>query len=327
MSFIDEVRIHIKAGRGGDGVVRFRHEKGKEFSGPSGGNGGKGGDIFVKAVSDIGVLAGYRHRKSFKAGDGDPGFKNSCHGKSGEELVIDLPVGSVVTNLETGKKIHLLKLGEIVKILQGGRGGLGNEHFKGSTNQRPQEWTPGKDGEEADFYIEVELVADVGLIGLPNAGKSSLLNCLTNADAKVGNFQFTTLEPNLGAMYTVILADIPGLIEGASEGRGLGHKFLRHVRRTKMLVHCVSCENEDIKEVYDVIRNEITKYDPELGERDEILLLTKTDVLDEKALKVKVKEAKKLNKNILTVSAYDDDSLKKLRDELTKRVNKFREEE
>ena len=326
MAFIDEIGIHIKAGRGGDGVVRWRHEKGKEFSGPSGGNGGRGGDVYVKAVSDIGILASYKHKKEFAAGDGDPGFKNSCHGKNGTELEVLLPVGSIVENKSSGKKIHLLTIGERVKILSGGRGGLGNEHFKGSKNVRPEESTPGKDGEDAEFYIEVELVADMGLMGLPNAGKSSFLNIVTNAGVKVGDFKFTTLEPNLGAMYGVILADIPGLIEGASEGKGLGHKFLRHIKRTKMLVHCISCENENITETYNTIRNELEKYDPELAKKDEVILLTKTDTVDADTLKLKIKEAKKLNKDVLTISVYDDSLIKKISDELIKRVRKMNDD-
>jgi GTPase len=320
MAFVDEIKIHVKAGRGGDGVVRWLHEKGKEFGGPSGGNGGNGGDVLVKAISDMAVLAGYRHKKEFAAENGEPGFKNSQFGKNGEDLIIPLPVGSVITNLETGEKIQLLTLGEEVQILKGGRGGLGNEHFKGSKNIRPTESTPGKPGEEADFYIELELVADVGLIGLPNAGKSSLLNAVTNASAKVGNFQFTTLEPNLGAMYGVILADIPGLIEGASEGKGLGHKFLRHIKRTKMLMHCISCENENISEVYKVIRHELEQYDEDMKEKQEIILLTKTDTVDEATLKAKIKEAKKLNKDVMTISILDEDSLKKFSDTITKLI-------
>ena len=219
--FIDELTLFLKAGRGGDGVVRWRHEKGKEYSGPSGGNGGKGGDVYALAVRDIGILSAYRNVKLIEAGVGADGAKDLKQGKSGKDVEVKLPVGSRLTNLSTGHSLELLKDGERVLILQGGRGGLGNEHFKSSINVRPKESTPGVPGEEAEFKIELLLVADVGIIGLPNAGKSSLLNTLTKAHSKVGDFPFTTLEPALGSFYGYILADIPGLIEGASEGRGL----------------------------------------------------------------------------------------------------------
>jgi GTPase len=320
MAFVDELQFYIKAGRGGDGVVRWLHEKGKEFGGPAGGNGGNGGSVFVRAVRDLGILAKYRNVKEFTAEKGGDGMRNSMHGKNGEDLYIDLPIGSVVTNLETKKKFHLLEEGEAVQILEGGRGGLGNEHFKASTNIRPQEWTPGKEGEEGNFLIELELVVDAGFIGLPNAGKSSLLNAITNADAKVGSYAFTTLEPNLGDLYGFILADIPGLIEGASEGKGLGHAFLRHTKRTKMLLHCISLENEDIVAVYDTIRNELENFDPALSEKQEIVVLTKTDVTDEAGLKKAIKAISKRNKDVLSVTILDDSSLKILKDELVKRL-------
>lgn len=318
MAFIDELKIKIKAGSGGNGVVRWLHEKSKEYSGPSGGNGGKGGDAYIKGVRDIGILARYKNTKELFAERGQDGMKDSMHGKNGEDLIIELPLGSVVKNSETREEFNLLEDGQSIKILNGGRGGLGNEYFKSSKNQTPEQFTLGKAGEEAMFSIEVELVADAGLIGLPNAGKSSLLNELTNAKSKVGAYQFTTLEPALGDMYGFILADIPGLIEGASEGKGLGDKFLRHIKRTKVLLHCLSLENEDLTESYKVIRKELEAYSEELAQKEEILILTKTDVVDEKILKIKIKEAKKLNKQLFTVTVYDDTSIKDLKDNLIK---------
>jgi GTP-binding protein len=318
MAFIDELKLHMKAGKGGDGVVRWLHEKGKEFMGPAGGDGGRGADIYAKAIRDIGVLAGYKNLKEVVAPRGEDGGNKNCHGADGKDLYLDLPVGSVITNLQTGGKVFLDKEGDIKLLAKGGRGGIGNEHFKSSTNQRPEKATPGMPGEEFDFFIEVELVADAGLIGLPNAGKSSLINELTNAKSKVGAYQFTTLEPALGDMYGFILADLPGLIEGASEGKGLGDKFLRHIKRTKILFHCLSLESTKLITDYKTIRKELKSYSQELADKKEVLILTKTDAVDEKTLKSAIKKMSKLNPNILTVTILDDASLKKLKDDLIK---------
>ncbi len=318
MAFIDEVKIHIKAGKGGDGVVRWLHEKGKEFLGPAGGNGGKGGDVYARAIRDIGILQTYKNIKELTAQDGEAGQNKSRQGKYGEDLYVDFPIGTVITNLNTGGKIYLNTEGETKLLAEGGKGGLGNEYFKASTNQRPEQSTPGKPGEEFDFFVEVELVADAGLIGLPNAGKSSLINELTNAKSKVGAYQFTTLEPALGDMYGFILADVPGLIEGASEGRGLGHKFLRHIKRTKMLLHCISLESTKIVTDYKTIRKELKAYSEDLANKEEIIILTKTDVLTPKEVEAVKNKIAKYNPNILTVSILDDASLKNLRDSLIK---------
>lgn len=318
MAFIDEVAFHVKAGKGGSGVERWLHEKGKEFMGPAGGNGGKGGDVYIEAVRDIGILVNYKNVKLLEAENGGDGGKKSMDGKNGDDLMIKLPIGSVVYNHDTEQQYELLKEGEKILILKGGRYGLGNEHFKASTNQRPLQTTKGREGEEADLHVELRLVVDAGFVGFPNAGKSSLLNALTRAKAKVASYQFTTLEPNLGDMFGFILADIPGLIEGASEGKGLGDKFLRHIERTKVLIHCISLENEDITTAYKTIRKELEVFDPKLIEKKEILLLTKTDLIDEKTLKVRLKEAKKLNPNVLFVSVINDEQVKTLRDDLIK---------
>lgn len=323
MAFVDEIEFHVKAGKGGDGVERWLHEKGKEFMGPAGGNGGKGGDVYVEAVRDIGILNSYRNTKLFEAENGKNGDKKGMEGRAGEDLVIKLPIGSVVYNKDTEQSFELLKEGEKVLILKGGRYGLGNEHFKSSVNQRPKQTTEGRVGEEADFKIVLKLIVDAGFVGFPNAGKSSLLNALTNAKSKVAAYQFTTLEPALGDMHGFILADIPGLIEGASEGKGLGDKFLRHISRTKMILHCISLENEDIKTAYKTIRNELENYSEELASKEEILILTKTDLVDEKTLAKKVKEAKKLNPNVLFVSVINDKQVKDLKDGLVKILRKL----
>jgi GTP-binding protein len=316
MSFIDEIQVRIKAGHGGNGVVRWRHEKGKDKAGAAGGNGGSGGDVYIRAVRNLNILAQYRHIKEFAAKAGAPGFKHSMDGKNGDDLIIDLPIGSTVKNLETGKVFNLLEDEKQIKILKGGRGGLGNEHFKASTNVKPRESTPGKPGEEAEFLIELALVADAGLVGLPNAGKSSLLNALTNAQSKVGSYPFTTIEPHLGPLFGFILADIPGVIEGASGGKGLGHKFLKHITRTKLILHCVSAENEDIAAAYKTIRTELSAYSDELAHKPEIILLTKTDTVSESEVKEKLKILKKLNKKVIPASVMSDESVKQVSDEI-----------
>ncbi|MFA5841831.1 MAG: GTPase ObgE [Candidatus Paceibacterota bacterium] len=318
MAFVDEIKLKMKAGKGGDGVVRWLHGKGRPLMGPAGGNGGRGGNVYVRAIRDVHILSKYVHKKEFVAENGGDGAKNSLHGRDGKDIEVELPIGSVITNLNTGDKFSLEHEGEKILVLNSGRGGLGNEHFKSSTNRSPKEFTLGDEGESSEFLIELELFADVGFIGLPNAGKSSLLNSITRAHAKIGAYAFTTLEPNLGEMYGFILADLPGLIEGAAEGKGLGHKFLRHVKRTKMLAHLVALDNEDLKKAYKSVRDEIKKYDPVLFKKREILILTKSDMVSEVELKKKIKIAEKLNDTVFTVSLYDDKSVKDLQDKLVK---------
>lgn len=335
MAFIDEMTISAEAGRGGNGVVRWRQEKFIPKGGPAGGDGGRGGNFYIFAVRDIHILSRYKAKKDFKAGRGEDGGKKSLHGKNGEDYILELPVGSVITNTETDEVWQLTEEGQKFQILRGGYGGFGNEHFKSSTNTTPRQSREGQDGEKGIFKIELELFADIGLIGLPNAGKSSLLNTITNAEAKVADYPFTTLDPNLGDFYGYIIADIPGLIEGASEGKGLGVKFLRHIKRTKMLAHLVSFENlsrgsTGMMRAYKEIRKELENYDKKLSlgkeglsYKKEIIVLTKTDVInDKKIIDKKITEFKKINKNVFVVSLFDDKMIKKFNDELIKILRK-----
>jgi GTP-binding protein len=319
---IDHVTLNIKAGKGGDGVVRWRREKGVPFGGPAGGDGGKGGDVYFRIVRDIQALSNYKHKKEWEAPEGESGQKRSMHGKNANDLILDIPVGSVVYNREYDKHYEFTEEGMHL-ILRGGKGGLGNENFKTSINRTPEEYTKGELGEWATFEIELKLIADVGLIGLPNAGKSSLLNAITRAGAKIGDYPFTTLEPNLGAYYGYVLADIPGLIEGASEGKGLGHKFLRHITRTKLLVHLVSAENDDVAKAYKTIREELGKYDKELIKREELVVLSKSDSTTKEECAKKVKELKKASKQEpIILSLFEDEKVKNFGDELIKKLKK-----
>jgi GTP-binding protein len=321
--FIDEIKFYAKAGTGGDGVVRWRREKFIDKGGPNGGDGGKGGDIYAVAVPDIHLLSKYKHKKEWRGNDGVEGSGGSKKGKDGEDLIIEFPVGSVITNAESGASVSLDYAGQKELLLKGGMGGYGNEQFKTSINTTPTKATKGKIGEQGNFKIELQLFADVGLVGLPNAGKSSLLNAITNASAKIGSYQFTTLDPNLGDFFGFTIADIPGLIEGAHEGKGLGIKFLRHIKRTRMIAHLVSFENENPMKVYKQIRKELESYDKSLLEKDEVIILTKTDVISDPKKIEKIKnEFLKLKRSVYTLSLYDDKLVKDLMDELVKLLRK-----
>lgn len=313
---IDDVTIKAEAGNGGKGAVAFN--KNLMSLGPAGGSGGKGGSIYLEGVSDLNALEQFRHKKNIKAKDGANGKGQFNDGPDGSDLVLKIPVGTVIQKMETDETGEVLKIGERILVAKGGLGGKGNFHFRSSTNTTPKQFQGGLPGEHFTVRLELKLIADVGLIGLPNAGKSSLLNELTKAKSRVANYPFTTLEPNLGAYYELILADIPGLIEGASVGKGLGIKFLRHIERTKIIFHLISAESENPAKDYKIIKNELETYNKELIKKPEYIFLSKSDILPLEEIKNKITDLKKIHENVFPISVYDWDSLEKVKNILNK---------
>jgi len=317
---IDDITIKISAGHGGTGCVAFN--KNLMSLGPAGGSGGEGGSVYFEAISDLGALRQFRFKKEISAPNGRDGKGHFCDGPDGKDLVIKLPVGTVIHNLDTQKDSELTKVGQKILVAKGGRGGRGNFLFRSATNTTPKQFEEGKPGEEFNLRLELKMIADVGFIGLPNVGKSSLLNELTNANAKTANYQFTTLEPNLGVYYGLILADIPGLIEGASEGKGLGHKFLKHIERTKILFHFLAADSDDIAKDYKAIRKELKQFNPELLEKPEYIVISRSDTVTPEELKKKLAKAKKISKNAIAISIHDWDSVEKIKEILNNIENK-----
>lgn len=313
---IDDVTIKVKAGDGGRGAVAF--EKNKMALGPTGGTGGSGGNVYLEGVFDLSALNQFRHKKELKAENGKDGRGQYRDGITGSDLILKVPVGTVIHKLSDNTDQEIIKIGERVLVAKSGHGGKGNFLFRGPRSTSPKRFQFGLPGEENDLRLELKLIADIGFVGLPNVGKSSLLNELTSAKSKVANYAFTTLEPNLGVYYGLILADIPGLIEGASTGKGLGIKFLRHVERTKILFHFISSESEKPVSDYKTIRKELGVYNKTLLKKEEYLFLTKSDAVNAKDLKKKITALKKFNKRILPVSIYDFDSINKVKNILNK---------
>lgn len=304
---IDDVIVRLKAGKGGDGAATFSNIFMQR--GPTGASGGKGGDIILEGASNLDALKQFRFTKEVEGKDGERGGSHTRDGAGAPDTVLRIPVGTVVTDTATGEQYEITKVGEQKVAVRGGRGGRGNFHFKSSTNQTPKEAEKGKEGEEGEFRFELKLIADVGLVGLPNAGKSSLLNELTNASSKVANYPFTTLEPNLGVYFDIVIADIPGLIEGAAEGKGLGVKFLRHVERTERIFHLVSAESEDVVADYKVVREELLRYSEALGEKQEFVFLSKSDAVSESEISEKLAALKKEGVEASAISIIDESEL------------------
>lgn len=313
---IDDVTIRVSAGNGGKGAVAFN--KNLMSLGPTGGTGGKGGSVYFEGISDLGALGQFRHKKDIKADNGADGKGQFNDGPDGKDIVFKIPVGTVIHKTETGETKEVLKISEKVIIAKGGLGGKGNFHFRSSKNTTPKQFQTGLPGENFTVRLELKLIADVGLIGLPNAGKSSLLNELTKAKSKVANYPFTTLEPNLGAYYELIIADIPGLIEGASAGKGLGIKFLRHIERTKILFHLISAESENPAKDYKIIKKELETHSKEFAKKPEYVFLSKSDAAPAKDIEKKIAALKKINKNVFPISILDNDSMEKVKKILNK---------
>jgi GTP-binding protein len=296
MKFLDECKIYIRSGNGGGGAVSFRREKYIEYGGPDGGDGGKGGDVWIEAVEGLNTLIDFRYHQHFKAETGVHGMGRNRHGHNGADAVLHVPVGTQV--LAEDKETLLLDMdraGKRIRLLKGGNGGFGNTHFKGPINQAPRHANPGQDGEELWIWLRLKLIADVGLVGLPNAGKSTFLAAASAAKPKIADYPFTTIAPNLGVVdlstsERFVLADIPGLIEGASEGAGLGVRFLGHVERTAVLIHLVDGTQEDVATAWRTVRHELESYGAELGDKTEILALNKIDALDEDTRAAKAAE-------------------------------------
>ncbi len=317
--FIDERTITIAGGKGGNGVVHWHREKFLARGGPDGGNGGDGGDAYLVTVRDIRALERYREGEIVSAQDGMPGEAALRSGKNGDDSMIRVPVGSIVTNMNTKERFELMEEGQRVMVAAGGRGGLGNAHFKSSVNTTPKTATPGEPPQAYRFHIELNIIADVGIIGLPNAGKSTLLNTLTNAKARVASYPFTTLEPNLGIFHGYVLADIPGLIAHASEGKGLGHTFLRHIARTRALLHLVAADEPDVAEAYRTIRNELASYDPALLKKREVVVLSKADTIEQERIPDLLKQ---LPEGTVPLTVLDDESVTSLSGDISRMITK-----
>jgi GTP-binding protein len=296
MKFLDQCKIHLRSGDGGAGAVSFRREKYIEFGGPDGGDGGKGGDVWIEAVEGLNTLIDYRYQQHFRAATGGHGMGKNRHGANGADVVLRVPVGAEVLDEDKETVIaDLDKPGMRLRLLKGGNGGFGNSHFKGPVNQAPRFAMPGQEGEERWVWLRLKLIADVGLVGLPNAGKSTFLAAVSAAKPKIADYPFTTLTPNLGvvdlsANERFVLADIPGLIEGASEGAGLGTRFLGHVERTAVLVHLVDATQEDVAGAWRTVRHELAAYGADLAEKPEILALNKIDALDAETIELRAAE-------------------------------------
>ena len=327
MKFLDQVKIYVKAGNGGDGSPSFRREKFVEYGGPDGGDGGSGGSVILKTEQNLNTLIDYRYQQHHKAKRGDNGSGQNRTGKGGDDLILKVPIGTQVFEEDNKTLIYdFIKINEEFIVAKGGKGGLGNTRFKSSTNRAPRKFTKGTSGEEFVIWLQLKTIADIGIIGLPNAGKSSLLAAITNANPKIANYQFTTLNPNLGvANYDdkeVTIADIPGLVEGAHKGTGLGIQFLKHIERCKTILHLIDITVNDIEKAYNQVKNELFSYSPKLIKKKELIVLNKIDLVEDEFVKEITNDfSKKINGDILLLSTLDKNSVSKLKAKLLSYVS------
>ena len=328
MKFLDQAKINLKAGNGGSGSASFRREKFVEFGGPDGGDGGNGGSILFEAERNLNTLIDYRYSQHFKAENGKPGSKKNKTGANGKDLILKVPIGTQIYEEDNNTIIYDFKKNkEKFLVASGGKGGLGNVRFKSSTNRAPRKKTNGKVGEEFWIWLQLKIIADVGIIGLPNAGKSSLLAALTRAKPKIADYPFTTINPNLGVTYynnkEITLADIPGLVEGAHKGVGLGDKFLRHIERCKILIHLLDIKESSLVENYLKIRSELKNYDVSLSKKKEIIYFNKSDLLEKNELEEKLYIFRsKIKKKYKIISVFKKDDIQTIKKELVTNVNR-----
>ena len=328
-NFVDYVKLHLKSGKGGQGSAHMRREKYIEKGGPDGGDGGRGGHVIIKGNKNLWTLYHLKFKRHISAGHGEHGRKQEMSGADGEDQYIDVPLGTVIRDKETEEILHeVINDGQEIIIAKGGLGGRGNTHFKNSVNQTPRYAQPGLEGEEIDVTVELKILADVGLVGFPNAGKSTLLSVVTAAKPKIANYEFTTLKPNLGIVeyrdhQTFVMADIPGIIEGAAEGKGLGHYFLRHIERNSTLLFLIPADANDIKKQYDILLDELRRYNPEMLDKDRLIAISKCDMLDDELQAEMKQELDKDFKDIpyLFFSAVAQKGLIELKDRLWEMLN------
>lgn len=333
MHFLDEAKIYLLSGGGGNGCVSFRREKNIPDGGPNGGNGGRGGDVIFECVPGLNTLIDFRYKQHFKAPRGQHGMGSDCNGHAGEDMIIKVPVGTQIWDEHRETLLaDLTEPGQRLTLLKGGRGGLGNTCFKTPTNRAPRQFTKGQPGEELWVWIQLKLLSDAGLVGFPNAGKSTFLSAVSRARPKIADYPFTTLKPQLGVVHAgereFVLADIPGLIEGAHEGHGLGDRFLRHIERCGVILHLIDATADDVVKAYKTIRNELKQYSPELAKKPEIVALNKCDLLEEADITAKrTKLARSSKRKVFTISAMNKDGVDAVLFALADAIAAFREEE